>query len=161
MVGRRYTLASGTLDASGEAYYTSSTLTAGTHNLTWTYSGDSNFSGSTTSHPHTCSRSPAAPASAPRPALGATVNPIVYGQSASITATVSPASGTVHQPAPSISPSTAPRPSAQRSPAERPSFTVIPVWGRRSCPLRHLHPEQHSIRSLLNVALRKPVADCE
>jgi hypothetical protein len=92
--GASITLASGTLDAAGEAYYTSSTLTSGTHNLTWTYSGDSNFSGSTTASAYALTVSGSAGVGTTT-ALGATVNPIVYGQSASITATVSPASGTV------------------------------------------------------------------
>ena len=47
--GAATTVASGTLDASGEAYYTSSTLNAGAHSFVWTYSGDANFSGSTAS----------------------------------------------------------------------------------------------------------------
>ncbi len=50
--GSTTTLASGTLDASGEAYLTTSTLPAGTHKLTMSYSGDSNFSASTTSTPY-------------------------------------------------------------------------------------------------------------
>jgi len=91
--GASITLASGTLDAAGEAYYTSSTLTAGTHNLTWTYSGDSNFSGSTTASAYVLTVTGSA-AVGTTTAFGATVNPIGYGQSASITATVSPASGT-------------------------------------------------------------------
>jgi pectin methylesterase-like acyl-CoA thioesterase len=47
------TVASGSLDATGEAYYTSSSLGAGTHSFTWVYGGDSNFAGSTTSTPVT------------------------------------------------------------------------------------------------------------
>jgi hypothetical protein len=92
--GASITLASGTLDAAGEAYYTSSALTAGTHNLTWTYSGDSNFSGSTTASAYVLTVTGSA-AVGTTTAFGATVNPIAYGQSASITATVSPASGAV------------------------------------------------------------------
>ncbi|HEY5331219.1 MAG TPA: pectinesterase family protein [Acidobacteriaceae bacterium] len=46
--GNPTVIASGSLDASGEAYFTSSNLADGTHNLSWTYSGDSNFAGSTT-----------------------------------------------------------------------------------------------------------------
>jgi pectin methylesterase-like acyl-CoA thioesterase len=42
------TIASGTLDAAGEASFTTKTLAAGSHSLTWTYGGDANFSGSTT-----------------------------------------------------------------------------------------------------------------
>ena len=92
--GASITLASGTLDASGEAYYTSSTLPAGTHNLTWTYSGDSNFTGSTTASAYALTVTGGATVGTTT-TLGAALNPIVYGQSASITATVSPASGSV------------------------------------------------------------------
>ena len=42
-------IASGNLDASGEAYFQTSSLSAGAHSLTWTYGGDSNFNGSTSS----------------------------------------------------------------------------------------------------------------
>lgn len=42
-------LQSGALDASGAAYLTTSSLAAGTHTITMTYAGDSNFSGSTSS----------------------------------------------------------------------------------------------------------------
>ena len=40
-------IASGNLDASGEAYYTTSSLSPGRHNITMVYGGDSNFNGST------------------------------------------------------------------------------------------------------------------
>jgi polygalacturonase len=43
------TLASGNLDASGEAYLTTSSLTAGAHFITMVYGGDANFTGSTSS----------------------------------------------------------------------------------------------------------------
>jgi pectin methylesterase-like acyl-CoA thioesterase len=87
--GTPVTLASGTLDASGEAYYTSSSLSIGTHNLTWTYSGDSNFSGSTTASAYALTVSPVPTTTT----LNLTASPIVYGQSAGLTATVSPTSG--------------------------------------------------------------------
>ena len=51
--GATTTLASGSLDASGQAYYTSATLAPGTHSISWTYSGDTNFSGSTTAAAYT------------------------------------------------------------------------------------------------------------
>jgi sugar lactone lactonase YvrE len=47
--GTATTLASGNLDASGEAYLTTSTLPVGVHTITMVYGGDSNFSGSTSS----------------------------------------------------------------------------------------------------------------
>jgi hypothetical protein len=87
--GATSTLASGSLDASGEAYFTSSSLNAGTHNLSWTYSGDSNFSGSTTASAYVLTVS----GTATTTTLSSTT-PITYGQTASITATVSAASGT-------------------------------------------------------------------
>lgn len=90
--GNPVTLASGTLDASGEAYFTTSSLSVGTHNLTWTYSGDTNFAGSTTATPYVLTINPVATTTT----LAATANPIVYGQSAGITATVSPATGSTN-----------------------------------------------------------------
>ncbi|WP_263418287.1 pectinesterase family protein [Terriglobus albidus] len=42
-------LASGSLDAAGEAYLTTSTLAAGVHTITMVYGGDANFNGSTSS----------------------------------------------------------------------------------------------------------------
>jgi pectin methylesterase-like acyl-CoA thioesterase len=81
------TLASGTLDASGEAYYTSSGLPVGTHKLTWTYSGDSNFVGSTSSS-YTLTVS-AAPTVTTISGSGVT-----YGQAASIVANVTSSAGT-------------------------------------------------------------------
>jgi hypothetical protein len=88
--GAATTRASGSLDASGEATYTSSTLNAGVHKLSWTYSGDSNFSGATTASAYTLTVSGASTATT----ISATANPIPYGQSATITAVVSSSSGT-------------------------------------------------------------------
>jgi pectin methylesterase-like acyl-CoA thioesterase len=87
--GNAAQLATGSLDASGEAYFTSSSLAAGTHNLTWTYSGDSNFSGSTTASAFVLTVTGINTTTT----LGTTTNPITYGQSATITTTVTPASG--------------------------------------------------------------------
>jgi pectin methylesterase-like acyl-CoA thioesterase len=87
--GTPVTLASGSLDASGEAYFTSNSLSLGTHNLTWTYGGDTNFAGSTTSSAYVLTVNPVATTTG----LSVSVNPIVYGQSAGLTATVTPASG--------------------------------------------------------------------
>ena len=91
--GANYTVASGTLDASGEAYFTSSTLSAGTHNLTWTYSGDSNFAGSTTSSAYVLTINGGS-ATTTTTTVAVTASPIIYGQSASITANVAATSGT-------------------------------------------------------------------
>ncbi len=90
--GNTTTLASGTLDASGSAFYTSSALAAGAHSLTWTYTGDANFTGSTTATPYVLTVT--GTATTTTTTLSATTNPITYGQSASLTATVASASGT-------------------------------------------------------------------
>lgn len=78
----------GQLDASGAAYLLTSSLSVGTHNLVFTYNGDSKFSGSASSAyvvtvngigtSTTLSTMPGSP---------------VYGQTVSLSATVSPASG--------------------------------------------------------------------
>jgi len=90
--GTAYTLASGTLDASGEAYFTSSTLSAGTHSLNWTYGGDSNFTASSTSAAYTLTVTSSTIATTT--GLNVNASPILYGQSGSVTATVSSGSGT-------------------------------------------------------------------
>jgi hypothetical protein len=84
-------LASGTLDASGEAYYTSSSLAAGTHNLTWSYGGDANFAGSTTSSAYVLIVTGGSATTTTSVSAGGTVS---YGQSASATVTVTASSGT-------------------------------------------------------------------
>jgi len=83
-------IATGSLDASGEAYLTTSALTVGSHSLTWTYSGDANFNGSTTSTPLaiTVNGKPTTTT------LGISASTITYGQNSTVTATVSPTSGT-------------------------------------------------------------------
>jgi hypothetical protein len=80
------TIASGTLDASGAAYFTTSTLTPGVHNFKWTYSGDSNFAGSTTATAY--SLTVTGSAAATTTVLTPTPNPATYGQSVSLIATV-------------------------------------------------------------------------
>ena len=85
-------IASGTLDASGEAYFTTNSLAAGTHSITMVYGGDANFNGST-SAAFTITV-PATPLTATTTAL--TVNNPVsnYGGTITGTLTVTPASGT-------------------------------------------------------------------
>jgi hypothetical protein len=85
--GAASALASGTLDASGAAFYTSSTLAPGTHVLSWTYGGDSNFSGSTTAAAYNLvvSGYPTVTALSVDPATDA------FGQSATATVQVSSA----------------------------------------------------------------------
>ena len=78
-------IAAGSLDASGEATFTSSTLAGGKHNFTWSYSGDTNFAGSSTSTAYALT--------VVVPKINATVTlsgttPITYGQGDTITATV-------------------------------------------------------------------------
>ena len=90
--GSTTTLASGTLDASGEAYLTLSTLQAGTHKLSMTYSGDANFSGSTTSSPYQLTI-----AGSGTKSTVVTVQPAgnaVYGATTSVTVSVEATSGT-------------------------------------------------------------------
>ena len=84
-------LASGSLDASGEAYLTTSTLTAGTHLITMAYSGDSNFAASTSAMPYivdVTSGATTLPTVKIAPAPNAT-----YGSSTTVTVTVAPSSG--------------------------------------------------------------------
>jgi hypothetical protein len=82
--GATTTLASGLLDASGQAYFTTSTLTPGSHALSWTYSGDSNFTGSTTAaaFPLIVNGLPTVTT------VSANPSSIAYGQSTSVTVNV-------------------------------------------------------------------------
>jgi pectin methylesterase-like acyl-CoA thioesterase len=84
--GSTVTVASGTLDANGEAYFTSSNLAAGTHNFSWTYSGDSNFSGSSTTSAFVLTVSGTSTSTST--ALTAPASPIAYGTTTSVSATV-------------------------------------------------------------------------
>lgn len=90
--GATTTLASGTLDASGEAYLTTSTLPAGIHSITMSYSGDSNFSASTSSTPYLLNIA-ASGTTVPVVTIQPAANPI-YGTPTSVTVTVSASSGT-------------------------------------------------------------------
>lgn len=85
-------VASGSLDAAGEAYFTTSTLTTGTHSITMVYGGDANFNGST-SAAFTITV-PAKPLIATTTTLTVTNPYSVYGGSVNGTVTVTPASGT-------------------------------------------------------------------
>jgi len=86
--GSSSTLATGTLDASGSAYFTSSSLGAGNHSLSWTYSGDTNFTGSTTSTPYVLTVSPIATTTT----LATWSSPTaVSGSTVTLSATVMPA----------------------------------------------------------------------
>jgi sugar lactone lactonase YvrE len=86
-------LVTGNLDASGEAYLTTSSLTAGTHSITLTYGGDGNFTGSTSNIPYIVnvtggSQQTTPPTVKVMPAANAT-----YGSATTVTVTVVPASG--------------------------------------------------------------------
>lgn len=93
--GTPSTLASGTLDASGEAYVTTSTLASGVHNLTWVYGGDTNFAGSATVTPVVITV--AAPVLVnTTTTLSVTGGPTsTYGQTIAGSVTVTPASGSI------------------------------------------------------------------
>jgi sugar lactone lactonase YvrE len=83
-------IASGSLDASGEAYFTTAALNAGAHSFTWTYSGDSNFAGSATATAYALT----VVGLTPSVTLSSTTNPSTYGQTASVTVAVSGAGAT-------------------------------------------------------------------
>ncbi|MGD0443957.1 MAG: pectinesterase family protein [Edaphobacter sp.] len=85
--GAATTIASGMLDASGEAYFTSNSLAAGTHNLSWTYGGDANFSGSTTASAYVLTVT-ASNKAITTTALTASATTITAGASVTLTATI-------------------------------------------------------------------------
>ena len=86
--GASSTLATGTLDASGSAYFTSNSLLAGNHSLSWTYSGDTNFSGSTTSTAYVLTVTPIATTTTLAALSSSTA---VSGSTVTLSATVTPA----------------------------------------------------------------------
>ena len=75
-------LVSGTLDASGSAYYTSTTLPVGPNNLTVSYVGDTNFQGSTSASSYLVTITPS-PKTNPTVNLSPTVG-ATYGQSVTV-----------------------------------------------------------------------------
>ncbi len=70
------------LDATGKATVTTSTLTAGTHNVNASYSGDANFTGSSGSFSETVNKGGTATA------IASSLNPATFGQTVTFTATV-------------------------------------------------------------------------
>ena len=82
------TLGTGTLNASRQATFTTSSLSAGSHSITAVYGGDSNFSGST-SPVLTQTVGQAATTTA----VSSSPNPSAFGQAVTFTATVTPTSG--------------------------------------------------------------------
>jgi hypothetical protein len=73
----------------GSASLTTAALAAGTHSITATYSGNTNFSGSTSSPPLAQAVGVVGTATA----LTSSLDPSVFGQSVTFTATVNPSSG--------------------------------------------------------------------
>jgi hypothetical protein len=82
------TLGSASL-ASGSAQFSTSSLATGTHNISARYSGDSNFTSSTTSGTQTLTVNPATTTTT----ASASGNPSTYGQSITLSASVQPGSG--------------------------------------------------------------------
>jgi len=74
--------------SAGSASLTTTTLTGGSHSITATYSGNTNFSGSTSS-----TVSQTVNQAGTTTALTSSLNPSVFGQQVTFTATVSPSSG--------------------------------------------------------------------
>ncbi len=85
-------IASGTLDASGEAYLTTTSLSAGTHQITMVYGGDANFNGSTSAA--VTVTVPSAPLTPSATTLTVGTPSSTYGGSISGTVSVAPQSGT-------------------------------------------------------------------
>lgn len=82
------TLGSGTLDGTGQTTFATSSLSAGTHSITATYSGDANFASGSSSV-----LSQAVNQATTTVTLTSTINPAVVGQSVTFTATVAGAFG--------------------------------------------------------------------
>ena len=83
------TLGSGTLNGSGQATFSTSSLSVGTHSITAVYGGDSNYSGSTSPV-----LTQTVTANSSSTAISSSVNPSTFGQSVTFTATVSGTGGT-------------------------------------------------------------------
>ena len=85
------TLGSGTLGSNGIATFSTSALAVGSHSITATYSGDTNFAGSTAGVSETVNQA------STTTALTVDNNPAVYGQQVTLTATIgvsTPGAGT-------------------------------------------------------------------
>ncbi len=75
----------------GKASVSTSTLSAGSHSITASYSGDTNYSGSNSP---TLTQTVNSGLISTTTSLTSSPNPSAYGQSVTLTATVSPSSGT-------------------------------------------------------------------
>lgn len=82
------TLGTGDLDSSGQATFTTSALSVGSHSITAEYGGDSNFNGSTSA-----ALAQTVEKADTEVSLASSPNPSTSGQSVTFTATVSAASG--------------------------------------------------------------------
>lgn len=83
------TLGTGTLDSSGVATLTTSTLTAGTHTITAVYGGDANYLGSTSAALHQVVNKATTSST-----VTSSLNPSHHGQKVTFTATVTSTGGT-------------------------------------------------------------------
>lgn len=83
------TLGTATLNGSGKATYTTSSLSLGAHSITASYNGNSGFDGSTSA-----AVSQVINKISTRTNLVSSLNPSIFGQSATFTATVSSSGGT-------------------------------------------------------------------
>ncbi len=86
-------IATGSLDAAGEASYSSKTLTSGAHSFTWTYSGDSNFGGSTTGTALNVNVSAGQQATSTTLSVAANNASVIYGTAVNVTAVVAATNG--------------------------------------------------------------------
>jgi polygalacturonase/sugar lactone lactonase YvrE len=87
-------LVSGTLDASGEAYFSTSSLPPGTHTITMAYGGDSNFNASSSSSTFTV-KVTGNPLTSTSTLLSTANTSITFGGTLSGSVTVTPTSGSV------------------------------------------------------------------
>ena len=83
-------IGSGTLNGNGIATVTTSTLSIGTHPITASYSGDANYDVSTSNMVSQVVN----PKNSAKVTLSSSLNPSVYGQSVTFTATLSPSAAT-------------------------------------------------------------------
>lgn len=95
--GQKSTLFNGPLPSVGWLVFTTTALPQGADSVTATYSGDSNYSGST-SAPLTQQVNPPPPEITTSIALVASPNPSIFGQPVWLTATVTPADWTAGDP---------------------------------------------------------------
>lgn len=86
-------IAAGTLDAAGEASFSSKALTTGSHSFTWTYGGDSNFAGSTTATALVVNVAAGQQATTTTLTVAANNTSVIYGTAVNVTAVVAATNG--------------------------------------------------------------------